>query len=140
MGAESPLTTEDRLVLLAQLEDPEPGAEVGEDLGDAEGPESSEPGARVTPGITSHVFSRSGARAFSKSTFLPPSTTDAVWTRVAFFDGAGSRIALPPWRNLGPGNPYRTVPFTWYLDDQRARRAVVLWSMNGDTWNRWAPP
>ena len=85
------------------------------------------------------MFSRSGVRAFSKSTFLPPSTTDAVWTRVAFFDGAGARIMLSAWKNLGSGNPYRTVPHTWYLDDQRARRAVVLWNMNGDTWNRWAP-
>jgi hypothetical protein len=139
MSAESPLTSQDRLVLLAQLDDPEPGADGEESSDGGERPESAEPGSRVTPGITSHVFSRSGVRAFSKSTFLPPSTTDAVWTRVAFFDGAGARLVLSPWRNLGSGNPYRTVLFTWHLDDQRARRAVVLWNMNGDTWNRWAP-
>jgi hypothetical protein len=89
-------------------------------------------------GITSHVFARSGSRATSKSTFKPPHTTDAVFTRVAFFTAETSRLVLSRWLNKGSANPHQTLIQHWYFDDARARKALVLWSMNGSTWRSWA--
>jgi hypothetical protein len=89
-------------------------------------------------GITSHVFARSGIRATSKSTFKPPHTTDAVFTRVAFFTADTGRLVLSHWLNKGSANPHQTLIQHWYFDDARARKALVLWSMNGSTWRSWA--
>jgi hypothetical protein len=124
-------------VLAAEAEpaDPEGPSVVEEDV---ESPPES-PGDVEATGITSHVFTREGNRAFSKSTFKLPSTTSAVWTRVAFYDGNGARLVLSKWVNRGSGNPYQTFIYTWYFDHPRARRALVLWFMNGDTWRSWAP-
>lgn len=89
-------------------------------------------------GITSHVLACSSGRAVSKSSFIPPHTTDAVWTRVAFFDAAGGRLTLSDWHNSGPGNPYRTKLIHWTYNARGVKRALVLWSMNGNTWRSWA--
>jgi hypothetical protein len=127
----------EREAVLAAERDPDPDdapvvADESEDL------PADEPSAEAT-GITSHIFTREGARAWSKSTFRVPATTDGVWTRVAFYDGNGARLVLSRWLNKGSANPYQTVIQSWYFDDARARRALVLWSMNGDTWHSWAP-
>ena len=95
-------------------------------------------GEIAASGITSHVFTRSGIRAWSKSTFKPPHTTDAVFTRVAFYTADTGRLVLSNWLNKGSANPYQTLIQHWYFDDARARKALVLWSMNGSTWRSWA--
>jgi hypothetical protein len=107
-------------------------------LSDAPGDEPGDESGAAASGITSHVFARSGNRATSKSTFKPPHTTDAVFTRVAFFTADTSRLVLSDWRNKGSANPYKTLIQQWYFDDARARKALVLWSMNGSTWRSWA--
>ncbi len=89
-------------------------------------------------GITSHVVARSGIRITSKSTFKPPHTTEAVWTRVAFFTADTQRRVLSDWKNKGSANPYQTLIQHWYFDDSLSRRALVLWWMNGSTWRSWA--
>jgi hypothetical protein len=131
---------ERRLLLAAEIDEPEGDDEsLGvEDV--AEGEEvAKEAAPTVGSPITSHVLAGCNQRRrTSKSTFLPPATTDAVWTRVAFFDRNGVRLVLSNWLNKGSGNPYRTVIQSWYYDNERAVRAVVLWHENGTTWNRWA--
>lgn len=114
------------LSLLSDEPSDEPSDEAGDQAGEA------------ASGITSHVFVRSGNRATSKSTFKPPHTTDAVFTRVAFFTADTSRLVLSAWLNKGSANPYQTLVQHWYFDDARARKALVLWSMNGSTWRSWA--
>ena len=113
----------------------EPSEDSGDEPTEAEGAAGGELAAT---GITSHVLARSGIRATSKSTFKPPHTTDAVFTRVAFFTADTSRLVLSDWLNKGPANPYQTLIQRWYFDDARARKALVLWSMNGSTWRSWA--
>lgn len=105
--------------------------EPGDELGEA-------PADIAASGITSHVFARSGDRATSKSTFKPPHTTDGVYTRVAFFTADTVRLVLSDWKNLGPATQHHTKIQQWYFDDARARKALVLWWMNGTTWRRWA--
>lgn len=112
------------LGLLGETDDREPA--LGDELG------------ALASGITSHVVARSGIRITSKSTFKPPHTTDAVWTRVAFFTADTQRLVLSDWKNKGSANPHQTLIQHWYFDDARARRALVLWWMNDSTWRRWA--
>jgi hypothetical protein len=89
-------------------------------------------------GITSHVLACGSLLVRDKSTYKPPWTTDAVWTRVAFFNRAGARMVLSSWRNLGPGNPYVTYPFTWTYNAAGVARALVVWNSNSTNWNSWA--
>lgn len=100
--------------------------------------QSDAPADIAASGITSHVFSRSGIRAKSKSTFKPPHTTDGVYTRVAFFTADTVRLVLSDWRNLGPATQHHTKIWQWHYDNARARKALVLWHMNGTTWRSWA--
>ncbi len=98
------------------------------------------------------VLARKPRPAASRATFLPatgyaspaspasspPHTTEAVWTRVAFFTEDTVRLVLSDWKAKGPANPHQTLIQRWYFDNRRARKAVVLWWMNGNTWRRWA--
>ena len=59
---------------------------------------------------------------------------DAVWTRVAFYTSDTSRLVLSNWKNLGPGNPHATKIHSWYFNDRRVGRALVLYWMNDLTW------
>ena len=130
-----------RLELAAEIDEAD---ETADGLGEEEAPEGGEAeqgdlDTAVAHPITSHVLAGCNQlRRTSKSTFIPPHTTDMVWTRVAFFDARGARLVLSAWKPKGSGNPYRTVIQHWYYDNNRAVRAVVLWHINGTTWNRWA--
>lgn len=132
---------DDRLmaaVLAAEQEesDPDP-SDLGEE--DSEHAISDGSGAEAAAsGITSHVLARNGIRITSKSSFKPPHTTEAVWTRVAFFTEDTVRLVLSDWKAKGPANPHQTLIQRWYFDNRRARKAVVLWWMNGNTWRRRA--
>jgi hypothetical protein len=107
-------------------------------LGEDSVEDVEESAAVAASGITSHVFVRNGSRAWSKSTFKPPHTTDAVFTRVAFYTADTARLVLSDWKAKGSANPYQTLIQHWYFDDRRARKALVLWWMNGTTWRSWA--
>lgn len=90
-------------------------------------------------GITSHVMSGcKQTRRYSKSTYKPPWTTDAVYARVAFYNSAAARLVLSNWVNLGSANPYQYFIRTWYYDNNKAVRALVLWNSNQTSWHRWA--
>jgi hypothetical protein len=89
-------------------------------------------------GIVSHVLACRSLPVLDKSSYKPPWTTDAVWTRVAFYNASGARMALSNWLNLGPGNPYRTYPHTWNYNSSGVARSLVLWNSNQTNWNSWA--
>lgn len=129
------------LVLAAEQDEPDgdlASLDPAQDDEASEAADQSDDVGAAASGITSHVFSRRGNRAFSQSSFKPPHTTEAVWTRVAFYTADTGRLVLSDWRNKGSSNQHRTLLQTWYFDHPRARKALVLWWMNGNTWRRWA--
>jgi hypothetical protein len=87
-------------------------------------------------GITSHVL-QCGNRNYDKSTYWPPST-GTMFTRVAFFDGNGKRLILSNWKDCGGANPLRTYIHTWYYDNPRVSRSLVVWKLNDLIWRSWA--
>ena len=124
-------------ILAAEGDSPGPSLDLLGEQGDQDLAVGDEVDA-LASGITSHVVARSGIRITSKSTFKPPHSTEAVWTRVAFYTADTGRLVLSNWKNKGSANPYQTLIQHWYFDDRRARRALVLWWMNDSTRRRWA--
>jgi hypothetical protein len=79
-------------------------------------------------GFTRHALYCGPTSATSQPTFKAPGTTGHLWLRVAFYDAAGVRMYLAPWRDKGTLNSYGSITHveTVIRLPRRARRAVCI--------------